>query len=404
MSGSAAVPEIKPFPDPGPDGVDLLVVAGEHSGDQHAATLVRDLLSVDPSVSVAALGGPALRGAGSRELYELTELSVVGLVEVLAHYGEFRELFRRTVDWIAAHRPKVVCLVDYPGFNLRLAKELRRRGISRKGGGEVCVLGYISPQIWAWKAKRRFRMQEWLDEIGVIFPFEVECYKDTRLPAFFLGHPFADPRFSLQVRFDPAGPLLLLPGSRTAAVHRILPRMLAAVESAEEVLRGRTVRILYPGARIREELETLLKDSALRDRVELVSVADGSAGAAVLTSSGTMSLQCAMAGIPGTIVYRAHPLTYAVGRSFVKIPYLGIANILLDRPFYPEFIQRAATPARLAGRIRAMLEPAAAGEAAEGAAELTRILSTNRYLDPAAWVKTHLTPPPAGEPIPLVAP
>ncbi|MGE9290498.1 MAG: lipid-A-disaccharide synthase, partial [Puniceicoccales bacterium] len=173
MSRSSQVPEIKPFDSPAGGQADVLIVAGEHSGDQHAATLVRDLHRVNPGFSVSALGGPALQEAGAQVLYELTELSVVGVVEVLAHYNEFKKLFAQTVEWIREHRPKVVCLVDYPGFNLRLAKELCKQGISRKGGGDAVVLAYISPQIWAWKSKRRFKMQQWIDEVGTIFPFEV---------------------------------------------------------------------------------------------------------------------------------------------------------------------------------------------------------------------------------------
>ena len=384
--------------------MDVLVVAGEHSGDQHAATMVKDLLGADSGLSVSALGGPALEEAGAQVLYELTELSVVGIVEVLAHYGEFKKLFAQTVEWIREYKPKVVCLVDYPGFNLRLAKELCRLGISRKGGGETTVLAYISPQIWAWKSKRRFKMQEWLDEVGTIFPFEVDCYKDTTLPAFFLGHPFVDPRFSLQVKYDPTGPLLLLPGSRTAAVGRIFPRMLAGVEKASEEWRGRGVRILYPGPRIKSELERILSEVQLSFEPELRPVSEGSTGSAVLTSSGTMSLQCALAGLPGTIVYRAHSLTYVIGRTFVKIPYLGIANILLDRPFYPELIQGAASANRLAERITEMFSIEAVEEAEAGAEELRRILSMNRYLDPAGWVKSHLNPPRPGEAVEMIGP
>ncbi len=404
MSRSGKVPDIEPFAAPPSGRADVLIVAGEHSGDQHAATLVKDLLEVRPDFRVSALGGPALKKAGAQVLYELTELSVVGLVEVLAHYGEFKKLFAQTVQWIRDFQPRVICLVDYPGFNLRLAKALREQGISRKGGGEIVVLGYISPQIWAWKSKRRFKMQEWLDEIGTIFPFEVDCYKDTTLPAFFLGHPFVDPRFSLQVAYNPAGPLLLLPGSRTAAVNRIFPKMLAGVGRASEVLAGRTVRVLYPGPRIKAALEKILSEVKLSFELELRSVSEGSEGAAVLTSSGTMSLQCALAGIPGTIVYRAHPLTYFVGRTFVKIPYLGIANLLLDRPFYPEFIQSSASPGALSERIAKMLTPGAAAEASGAAQELVKILSANRYLDPAAWVKSHLEPAQPGEVIEMIAP
>lgn len=387
------------FPPPAGGSCDLLVVAGEHSGDQHAATAVRDLLAARPDLRVCALGGPALGEAGAQVLFDLPSLSVVGLVEVLRHYGSFRRLFAETLRWIEAYRPRVVCLVDYPGFNLRLARALRERGLSRRGGGEIRVLGYISPQIWAWKRKRRFRMQDWLDEIGTIFPFEVECYKDTHLPAFFLGHPFTDPRFRLQVHYHPDGPLLLLPGSRRAAVRRIFPALLGALRRARGFLGDRPVRVLYPDRPIREILEAALAGMPEDARPELVSVAEGSPAAAVLTSSGTMSLQCALAGIPGAIVYRAHPLTFAVGRRLVKIPYLGIANLLLDRPAYPEYLQGAAGSAELADEVARLLTPEAAREAAANAVDLRQTLSTNRYLDPAGWLLAHLDPPAAGSPV-----
>ncbi|MEM0967128.1 MAG: lipid-A-disaccharide synthase [Verrucomicrobiota bacterium] len=404
MGNLSKVPEIHSFAPPENGRCDLLVVAGEHSGDQHAATAVRDLLGAFPEFSVSALGGPALKGAGAQVLYELTELSVVGFVEVLSHYGEFKHLFAETINWIETHKPNVVCLVDYPGFNLRLARELKKRGVSRKGGGEVTVLFYISPQIWAWKAKRRFSMQECLDELGTIFPFEVECYKDTTLSAFFLGHPFVDPRFQLQVEYDPDGPILLLPGSRSAAVGRIFPRMLAGMAGSLDLLGDKKVRVLYPGERIRGELERILSEVTLPFEPELRLVSDGSTGSAVVTSSGTMSLQCALAGIPGTIVYRAHPMTYWLGKTFVKIPYLGIANILLKKPFYPELLQGAASPKKLREQVARMLSSGASEVAKEAAATLRNLLSANRYLDPAAWLKSHLDPPEVGEPVTMIGP
>lgn len=383
-------------PPPGGAEVDLLVVAGEHSGDQHAATLVSDFLQNRPTATVAALGGPALGRAGAHLLYDLTDLSVVGLVEVLRHYSQFKILFEKTLSWIETYQPKVVCLVDYPGFNLRLAAAMKKRGLSRKGGGDIVVLGYISPQIWAWKAKRRFKMQEWLDELGTIFPFEVECYKDTSLPTFFLGHPFTDPRYELQVKLDPQGPLLLLPGSRQAAVKRIFPVMLRGVEKARHLLGDRPVRVLYPGTGIHELLKEILHEYG-EDRlpIDMRPVSQGSTGSAVLTSSGTMSLQCALAGLPGTIVYRAHPFSYWIGKRVVKIPYLGIANILLERDFYPEYIQGDATPKALASRIEKMLMTESYELAKEGAEELRKLLSVNRYLDPAVWVESHLDSNPA---------
>ena len=338
------------LPPPASARVDLLVIAGEHSGDQHAATLVRDLRAQRPSFSVVALGGPALAQAGAQLLHDLTASSVVGLVEVLKNYPFFKALFDETLRWIAEFRPQAICFVDYPGLNLRLAKALRESGLSVKGGGTIQTLYYISPQIWAWKAKRRFTMARDLDALAVIFPFEVECYADTSLPVEFVGHPFLDESHEAPVRYDPAGPVLLLPGSRKQAVERIFPLLLAG-HAAYAKTGHRDAVVLYPS----EFIKTVLLADKLPANVKLLPTGVPVAASAVLTSSGTMSMHCALAAIPGAVVYRANPLTYLLGRWLVKVPYLGIANLLLKAPMYPEFIQGAATPAALAGELTACL-------------------------------------------------
>jgi lipid-A-disaccharide synthase len=386
-------PVLEAFPAPDGDGpLDLLVVAGEHSGDEHAARLVRGMLRRDPKLRIAALGGPQLREAGAQLLFEMTSFSVVGLREVIRHYGFFRGLFRQTVEWIATHRPRAVCLVDYPGFNLRLAKALFQRGLSRKGGGEIGVCAYISPQVWAWKAKRRFKMERWIDELGVIFPFEVDVFRDTRLPTFFVGHPFVYPDHDLAVSYDSEGPVLLLPGSRVAPVKRIFPVLLQAWRAYRERSPEARATVLYPGGPVRGVLEAILGKDPADEGMTLRPISEKSAGCAVLTSSGTMSLQCALAGLPGAIVYRADRLTYAIGRRLVRIPYLGIANILLDRPVYPEYLQSEARPEKLAAELMACVHSGERRQrAAEDAEELRHLLSANRYLDADAWVYQFAT-------------
>lgn len=371
--------------------VDLLVVAGEHSGDEHAARLVRALREKHPGVAVAALGGPQLAAAGAQLLHDLTGSSVVGLVEVLKNYSFFKALFAETLRWIAEHRPRAVCFVDYPGFNLRLASALRERGLSLKGGGTVRTLYYISPQIWAWKAGRRFAMARDLDAMAVIFPFEPDHYADTALPVEFVGHPFVVTDYASPVRCDPAGPILLLPGSRKQAVTRIFPVLLAGFDAFGE----RDAVVLHPGAEIRAILEHQLAERATRGpaarRVTLRETGEPVAAAAVLTSSGTMSMHCALAGIPGAIAYRANPLTYVLGRMLVKVPYLGIANLLLREPMYPEFIQHAATPAALAAELRACIhDPARARQTREQATRLRDRLSVPTTGTAADWVARHL--------------
>ena len=331
------------LPPPAAGRVDLLVIAGEHSGDQHAATMVRELHAKRPGFSVVALGGPELEKAGAQVLHDMTASSVVGFVEVLKNYPFFKALFEETLRWIAEHKPRAICFVDYPGLNLRLAKALRERGLSVKGGGTIPVLYYISPQIWAWKAKRRFTMARDLDALAVIFPFEVECYADTSLPVEFVGHPFLDDAHEAPVRYDPAAPILLLPGSRKQAVGRIFPLLLAGHAAYGK----RDAVVLYPS----EFIKDVLLAAKPPANVKLLPTGSPVAASAVLTSSGTMSMHCSLAAIPGAVVYRANPLTYVLGRMLIKVPYLGIANLLLKEPMYPEYIQGAATPQALAAEL-----------------------------------------------------
>jgi len=377
------------LPPPTGGRVDVLVVAGEHSGDEHGARVVRELRAKQPGVVVAALGGPHLAAAGAQLLHDLTSSSVVGLLEVLKNYPFFKALFADTLRWIAEHRPRVVCFVDYPGLNLRLAAALRERGWSVQGGGKIQTLYYISPQIWAWKAKRRFTMARDLDAMAVIFPFEPACYADTSLPVEFVGHPFVAPDYVAPVRYDPAAPVLLLPGSRRQAVGRIFPVLLAGFQAYGQ----REAVVLYPSDAILEVLQAARPPANVR----LVRGGEGRGGqgalaaSAVLTSSGTMSMHCALAAIPGAIAYRAHPLTYLLGRMLVNVEYLGIANLLLKEPMYPEYLQGAATPAALAAELRASLgDPARRERTAEQAGRLRAVLSVPASGTAADWLRRHL--------------
>ena len=362
-----------PFRLPAPTAgrVDVLIVAGEHSGDEHAARVVRELLAAQSGLAIAALGGPQLAAAGAQLLHDLTASSVVGLVEVLKNYSFFRALLDETLRWISEHRPRAVLFVDYPGLNLRLAAALRERGLSVKGGGKIKTLFYISPQIWAWKAKRRFTMARDLDALAVIFPFEVKCYADTTLPVEFVGHPFLAPDYASPVRYDPAGPVLLLPGSRKQAVARIFPVLLAGFAEFSRERADVQATVLYPS----NDILAVLRSAKPPAHVQLLPTGAPVAASVVLTSSGTMSMHCALAGIPGAIAYRANFITYLLGRLLVKIEYLGIANLLLGEPMYPEFIQGAATPAALAAELRAGLQdPARRAQTAAHAKKLRELL------------------------------
>lgn len=383
-----ASPKLLPFrlPPPAQGKVDLLVVAGEHSGDEHAARMVQDLRARQPGLTVAALGGPGLAAAGAQLLFDLTATSVVGLVEVLRHYSFFKALFAETLRWIAEYRPRAVCFVDYPGLNLRLAAALREQGLSVQGGGAIKLLYYISPQIWAWKAGRRHTMARDLDALAVIFPFETACYADTRLPVEFVGHPFLAAGYRAPVAFDSAGPVLLLPGSRTQAVARIYPDLLAAFARYRAEGGDREAVVIHPS----DEIGAVLRRWN-PPHCRLARTGEAVAAAAVLTSSGTMSLHCALAGIPGAIAYRTNPITYLLARWWVKLDYIGIANLLLKEPMYPEFIQGAARPEALAAQLQDCLgNPARRTRTADQQARLRALLDHPADVDVAGWLLRHL--------------
>lgn len=372
------------FPPPKGGGCDLLVIAGEHSGDEQAARMVAGALAEKPGLRVCAFGGEKLASCGAQPLFDMTSFSVVGLVEVLKNYGFFKKLSEAVAGWISEYHPKAVCFVDYPGFNLHIASLLKGRGVSRKGGGSVRLIYYISPQIWAWRASRRFKMASLLDSLAVIFPFETECYADTDLDVHFVGHPFLSDSYGPPVKYGADGEILMLSGSREIAVSRIFPVMCGAMER----LAGERAAAVYPTPRIKKILEgELSRRPALSGRVRLVPNGGAPITAkAAMMSSGTMSLACSLEGIPGAIVYKANPFTYLVGRAVVKIEYLSIANILLDRPAWKEFIQFDASAAPLARYMGDCLSPAARAKFAGYAEKLKSLLHAPPSLSASQWL------------------
>ena len=365
------------------------MVAGEASGDEHAARLVKDLKSKYPDLRISSLGGEELIKAGAEQVFSLANYAVVGLVEVIKNYSLFRNLFKQTLTWIEQVRPRCILLVDYPGFNLRLAQALKERGISCKGGGSTVVLQYVSPQLWAWKPGRRFRMAKTLDGLGIIFPFEKKCYADVSLPVSFVGHPFAHPSYQSTVTYDPSGEILLLPGSRLQPVSRILPVFLDAFEELLVGEKGLQGIIPVAGPNLRCLVESLVNErSDIRQEIRIVDRTSPLSARAALMSSGTMSLACAWAGVPGVIGYRAQPITYWIGKCLVGVPHLGMANLLLPKnPPNPEFLQGQATGKILAREVAPLLnDPESGKQAAKTANQLRKLLAQPESRGAVDWL------------------
>jgi lipid-A-disaccharide synthase len=368
---------------------DILVIAGEASGDEHAGALIAQLKAKNPALKVAALGGRHLAAAEAHMLDDLTRHARVGLWEVLKHLGVFFKLIDETVLWIEQNRPRMVLFVDFVGYNLEVAKRLYQKKLAHKAGGAIQLYFYISPMIWAWKARRRFKIARWIDSLGTIFPFEVAYYKDTTLDAQFVGHPFVSADFKNPFSYDPNGPVVLLPGSRRAIVKQHLG-------------------VLWEGFQLYEKQSPATKALAVYSsepiRRQMIEITDGSlplcpSGApvkasCVICTAGTISLTCALAGIPGIVIYKTDALTFAYGKMAYQKKYLGMPNILLNRPQRPlmqEFWQEQVTPPLIAAEIaRLRADPEVVFVAKDGAEELRKLLSQPTRLNAVEWVMEGL--------------
>ena len=327
----------------------IYVVAGEASGDRLASDLVRVLKKQNPDLQAYGVGGPMLRAAGQEQSFDLARHAVVGLTDVLKNLPKFRKFFRQVKAEILRLKPDVVILVDYPGFNLRLAKELHREN------PPPTIVYYVSPQVWAWKAGRAKMMEKILERLLVIFPFEVEWFarEAPQLKVKWVGHPLAD-RWIHQGK--PSTPeetpcVALLPGSRPKEIARHWPILL---ETAARIAREqRNVRFvsLATGPEMRQQLEEAWSQHPTSgvslDIVSGQSLTLLNRCAMAIVASGTATLECAMAGLPMLVIYRTSWFTYLLGRMLVKLPYLSMVNVLAGEKVVPEFLQGAATPERL---------------------------------------------------------
>ncbi len=369
--------------------VDLLIIAGEHSGDELAAHMVQNLLEENPHLKIAALGGDRLKESGVELVYNMVDHSVMGLVDVIKNYSFLKSLFDNTLSWIKEHQPRHICFVDYPGFNLRLARALKELRLSQKGGGEIGLHYYVSPQIWAWKSKRRFKMAKTLDSLGVLFPFEKECYLDTDLPVTYLGHPFAEKNYPLPVEYDPDGKILLLPGSRIKSIEMIAPIIFEAFQRISAKDSSLSAVILYPSHKVQISLEAILKSyPTLTDKISLVkndSTKLKVKGA--IMSSGTISLSMALASVPGVIIYKLSQLNYWLLRTLVKVRFIGLANLILDQSIYPELLQKRAKVENIVNELTPYLNKQESIDDFMDASNLLRYkLIDDREMSASEWV------------------
>lgn len=365
----------------------LYLIAGEASGDNHGAALMQSLRRFEPKLKFSGRGGPQMkRIAGENFLDWSEQAAVVGLWEVIKHYRYFRREFRRTLREIQNAGPDAVVLIDYPGFNLRLACALHEGSLGGK------LIYYISPQVWAWNRSRVPRMARWLDLMLCIFPFEAELYERSGLRAIFVGHPMIENLEAKRTNESRDRNLVgLFPGSRGREVRKLMPIFAAAM---------RELRTLEPALRfeiaaaseglaqiIREQLEPI-GDSLGKVRLTVGEAAETMQRSGTgIVASGTATLEAAFFRMPFVLVYKVAGPTYLAGRMLIQVPHLGMPNVLAGREIVPEFIQHKADPRAIAREVlRLRDEPTRREQMLSDFEDVISKLGKGRASDTAAQV------------------
>ena len=337
----------------------ILISAGEASGDIHAAAVTAALKKIDSAIEVFGMGGDALRAAGGEVLFDIKDHGVMGFVEVIKKLPDLFKLrsdFARVMD---ERQPDWLVVVDYPGFNMKLAKVAHDKGIP--------VVSYIAPSAWAWNKGRAKNVAKIVDKVACIFPFEYDVYKEAGAPVEFVGHPLLDivkpawerTEAEAWVGKQPGHPLvLLMPGSRLMEIEKMLPNLLAGAKLLKKQLPEVQFAMPRAGTIPLELLQSKIKASGLEIKIteghnyDLFSVAD-----LALATSGTVTLEAALCGLPSIIVYRTSALNAFIARRVINIPNIGLPNIVSGRQILPELLQEDFTPANVANTAVELLAP-----------------------------------------------
>ena len=329
----------------------LAIVAGEASGDLHASEVIRELKRLEPSLELFGIGGDLLAREGTTLLHHASEIGFIGLFNVLRHLPMFRKIFRELMERIEAEKPDAVLLVDYPGFNLRVARRAKELGLR--------VVYYISPQVWAWRKGRVRHIARYVDRMIVLFPFEEEFYREHEVPVTYVGHPLIEQLAGVKrtQRSDDELRVALLPGSRRQEVHTLLPAMLDAVAILRRERKVNAYIIQAPTIE-HDELMAIVRAKDIdvpilpHDRGEGVAAADVS-----LSASGTATLESAVLGTPVVVMYRLSHLTYLLGKKLVKLPHFSLVNIVAEKEVVPELVQDDVNGERIAAEVKRMVAP-----------------------------------------------
>ena len=337
----------------------ILISAGEASGDIHAAAITAAIKRIDDATEVFGMGGDELRAAGGEVLFDIKDHGVMGFVEVIKKLPDLFKLRREFARVMDERKPDCLVVVDYPGFNMKLAKLAHDKGIP--------VVSYIAPSAWAWNKGRAKNVAKIVDKVACIFPFEYDVYKEAGAPVEFVGHPLVDIVHPTMERAEaeawvgkvPGRPLvLLMPGSRLMEIERMLDVILEGAKLLKKQMPEVQFAMPRAGTIPIEMLQGKIKASGLDVKIteghnyDLFSVAD-----LALATSGTVTLEAAMCGLPSVILYRTSAITAFIARRVINIPNIGLPNIVAGRQILPELLQEELTPAKLAATAVELLAP-----------------------------------------------
>jgi lipid-A-disaccharide synthase len=362
----------------------LFIVAGESSGDLHGSALTRALLRREPGLAIKALGGPLMQRAGAELVADLTSHAVVGLIEGVRNVSRIYTTYRRVVKVLKTDRPDAVVLIDYPEFNLRLARQASKLGIP--------VVYYISPQVWAWRQWRVKTIEKYVDKMLVIFPFEEDFYRKYGVQAEFVGHPLVGMLKGVPdkqtARTDlglPPDELVigLLPGSRKKEIQAIFPTLLRAAEIINATLERPITFVCARAPALDERLvEKYLSGTDLNLRVvgddtyRVMRSAD-----LLLTASGTATVEAMILGTPMIVVYSVSLFTWVLFIRLIKVDHYAMANIIAGKEIVPEFVQWGASPERIAREAVSLIQDGRMPRMAAELARATAVLRMPRAAD-----------------------
>ncbi|MBU0468010.1 MAG: lipid-A-disaccharide synthase [Candidatus Omnitrophica bacterium] len=333
----------------------IIIVAGEASGDMHGSYLINEIKKIYPDIRFSGLGGAQIQASGAEIYYDLTKLAVIGFSEVIKHYKEIKKAFNLILKVIKESKPDAVILIDYPGFNLRLAKEIKKLKVDTK------IIYYISPQIWAWKKNRIKAIKKNIDKMLVLFDFEEKIYLDAGVNAKFVGHPLVDEvrsTIAKETYLENLGlsfykmTIGLLPGSREKEVQRHLPLMLGAAK----ILKNDYPMMQFIVIKAPTINESLIKEF-LPDNQSHIKIVGSNTYDAInscescMVASGTATLETAILYKPMVVVYKTSWFTWLLAKLFLKIPNIGLVNVVAQKRIVPECIQQSANPNKIAWEI-----------------------------------------------------